>query len=178
MEEQPVQRIGRRKRAGLIWWKNRLWQSSGSGSATESERDRKQDRDREMERRMREEAARGFDLTRGPLIRGRLIGVGEEEHVLLITMHHIVSDGWSMGVLLHELSMLYGAYVKGEEDPLRASWKSSMGTMRCGRGGGWKGRCCGSRESTGGESLRERRRCWSCRRTGHGRRSRTMRAEW
>ena len=38
--------------------------------------------------------------------------------MLLITMHHIVSDGWSMGLLLHELSMLYGAYVKGEEDPL------------------------------------------------------------
>ena len=44
--------------------------------------------------------------------------MGEEEHALLITMHHIVSDGWSMGVLVEELSALYGAYVRGEADPL------------------------------------------------------------
>jgi amino acid adenylation domain-containing protein len=52
------------------------------------------------------------------VIRGRLVRLGEEEHALLITMHHIVSDGWSMGILRNELSALYGAYVKGEEDPL------------------------------------------------------------
>jgi len=45
----------------------------------------------------RRRLARPFDLEKGPLIRGRLIRVGEEEHALLITMHHIVSDGWSMG---------------------------------------------------------------------------------
>ena len=54
-----------------------------------------------------------FDLERGPLIRGRLIGVGEKEHVLLITMHHIVSDGWSMGVFSNELSTLYGGLCAG-----------------------------------------------------------------
>ena len=75
-------------------------------------------RERELKRRMEEEARERFDLERGPLIRGRLIGCGEEEHVLLITMHHIVSDGWSMGVLVEELSVLYEAYVEGEEDPL------------------------------------------------------------
>jgi amino acid adenylation domain-containing protein len=59
-----------------------------------------------------------FDLAAGPLIRGRLIWEGEDEHVLLISMHHIVSDGWSIGILLNELSTLYGAFVRGGEDPL------------------------------------------------------------
>ncbi|WP_254061908.1 condensation domain-containing protein, partial [Granulicella sp. L60] len=54
----------------------------------------------------------------GPLLRGRLLRTSEDEHVLLITMHHIVSDGWSIGVLVHELSTLYSAYLRGESDPL------------------------------------------------------------
>src|SRR6202165_3872597 len=72
----------------------------------------------ELERWIEAEARSSFDLEAGPLIRGRLIREGEDEHTLLITMHHIVSDGWSMGVLLNELSALYGAYARGEEDPL------------------------------------------------------------
>src|SRR6185312_5791905 len=72
----------------------------------------------ELERLMGEEAEEGFDLEQGPLIRGRLVRLGEEEHALLITMHHIVSDGWSMGVLMEELSALYGAYVRGEQERL------------------------------------------------------------
>jgi len=67
---------------------------------------------------MAEEAGAGFDWEAGPLIRGRLIQLADEEHVLLITMHHIVSDWWSMGVLFKELSTLYGAFVRGEGDPL------------------------------------------------------------
>ncbi|UQV46664.1 amino acid adenylation domain-containing protein [Janthinobacterium lividum] len=59
-----------------------------------------------------------FDLEAGPLIRASLVCMGEQEHVLLMTMHHIVSDGWSMGVLLNEVSALYGAYVQGRADPL------------------------------------------------------------
>src|SRR5262249_496471 len=47
------------------------------------------------------EARAPFDLSQGPLIRGQLLRVAESEHVLLVTMHHIVSDGWSMGVLLN-----------------------------------------------------------------------------
>ncbi|MFQ3459756.1 amino acid adenylation domain-containing protein, partial [Bradyrhizobium sp. UFLA01-814] len=66
----------------------------------------------------REEARTPFDLARGPLIRGRLIRISDEEHVLLLTQHHIVSDGWSLGVLAHELSQLYRAFVAGEGDPL------------------------------------------------------------
>src|SRR5262249_21340029 len=51
-------------------------------------------------------------------IRGRLVREAEEEHALLITMHHIVSDGWSMGIFNNELSALYSAFVHGEEDRL------------------------------------------------------------
>jgi amino acid adenylation domain-containing protein len=72
----------------------------------------------ELDRLVAEEAKADLDLKVGPLIRGRLIRLTDEEHVLLITMHHIVSDGWSMGLLFKELSTLYGAFVRGEEDPL------------------------------------------------------------
>jgi amino acid adenylation domain-containing protein len=71
------------------------------------------DVERKLEAMVREEARKGFDLSRGPLIRGRLVRVGEQEHALLLTMHHIVSDGWSMGVLMKELSLLYGGMVGG-----------------------------------------------------------------
>src|SRR5205823_6368569 len=74
----------------------------------------------ELDRLMELEAQERFDLEAGPLIRGRLIHLPEEEHALLITMHHIVSDGWSMEVFLTELSVLYGAYAGGGEDRLPA----------------------------------------------------------
>ncbi|MFN5411420.1 condensation domain-containing protein, partial [Bradyrhizobium sp.] len=66
------------------------------------------------------EATAPFDLELGPLIRGRLVRLDVDEHVLLLTMHHIVSDGWSMGVLTRELGQLYAAFVRGEADPLPA----------------------------------------------------------
>ena len=69
---------------------------------------------------MREEAGAVFDLAAGPLIRGRLIQLHDDEHVLLITMHHIVSDAWSIGVLIRELNTLYGAFCAGNADPLPA----------------------------------------------------------
>jgi amino acid adenylation domain-containing protein len=64
------------------------------------------------------EASRPFDLERGPLLRVQLLRLSAEEHVLLVTMHHIVSDGWSIGVLIREVAALYAAYVRGEESPL------------------------------------------------------------
>ena len=76
------------------------------------------DAQKELERVVAQEASATFDLEAGPLIRGRLVQVGPDEHALLITMHHIVSDGWSMDVLMNELSVLYAAFVRGEEDPL------------------------------------------------------------
>jgi arthrofactin-type cyclic lipopeptide synthetase C len=63
--------------------------------------------------------ARGpFNLQDDPLIRGRLVRLADDHHVLLLTMHHIISDGWSMGVLTRELMALYQAFSHGEEDPL------------------------------------------------------------
>ena len=72
----------------------------------------------ELDRLIIEEAHTPFDLETGPLIRGRLIRQADDEHTLLITMHHIVSDGWSIKVLTEELSALYTAFVRGEADPL------------------------------------------------------------
>ena len=74
----------------------------------------------ELERLMAEEAVAPFDLEAGPLIRGRLIQLNVGEHALLVTMHHIISDGWSMGVLTRELGALYRAYSEGQADPLPA----------------------------------------------------------
>ncbi|MGJ4889077.1 amino acid adenylation domain-containing protein [Bradyrhizobium sp. HKCCYLRH3099] len=59
-----------------------------------------------------------FDFATGPLIRGHLIRMADDDHVILLSQHHIISDGWSMGVLMHELSALYGAFVAGRDDPL------------------------------------------------------------
>ncbi|HEU0051826.1 MAG TPA: amino acid adenylation domain-containing protein, partial [Longimicrobium sp.] len=69
-------------------------------------------------RRMAVEAAAPFDLERGPVIRGRLARLGDDDHVLLLTQHHVASDGWSLGVLVRELSALYAAFRRGEGDPL------------------------------------------------------------
>ncbi|MFW6703917.1 non-ribosomal peptide synthase/polyketide synthase [Pseudomonas aeruginosa] len=78
----------------------------------------------EQEARLREEAQREslqpFDLCEGPLLRVRLIRLGEERHVLLLTLHHIVSDGWSMNVLIEEFSRFYSAYATGAEPGLPA----------------------------------------------------------
>ncbi|PBP78634.1 non-ribosomal peptide synthetase, partial [Pseudomonas syringae] len=73
-----------------------------------------------VERLAGEEALAPFDLSRGPLIRGRLVQLSETEHILLVTQHHIVSDGWSTGVLLHEIGTLYRAFSQGLADPLPA----------------------------------------------------------
>ncbi|MGC5831634.1 non-ribosomal peptide synthase/polyketide synthase [Ralstonia pseudosolanacearum] len=78
------------------------------------------DREQTLAALSEREANTPFDLEQGPLIRGRLVKLGEQEHVLLITMHHIVSDGWSQGVLARELGALYEAYRSGGEDPLPA----------------------------------------------------------
>lgn len=72
----------------------------------------------EVARLAQEEEATPFDLERGPLVRGRLLRESDDLHTLLITMHHIVSDGWSMDVFAGELSALYSAYANGKSDPL------------------------------------------------------------
>jgi len=66
----------------------------------------------------RRQISEPFDLQRGPLFRARMLRLGAEEHLLLLAMHHIVTDGWSLGILVRELSVLYGAYVQSQESPL------------------------------------------------------------
>ncbi len=66
------------------------------------------------------EARRPFDLQRGPLLRAVLARLGADDHALLLHLHHIVSDGWSMGVLRRELSVLYEAFADGRPSPLPA----------------------------------------------------------
>ena len=64
------------------------------------------------------QAIQPFDLAGEPLIRITLVVLSETEHILLVCMHHIVSDGWSMGVFLQELTALYNAYIQGLSSPL------------------------------------------------------------
>ncbi|HKH48538.1 MAG TPA: amino acid adenylation domain-containing protein, partial [Thermoanaerobaculia bacterium] len=66
----------------------------------------------------RAEARRPFDLQRGPLLRLTLLRLEEREHLLLMTFHHVVSDGWSWGVLLRDVAALYAAFSQGRPSPL------------------------------------------------------------
>jgi len=65
-----------------------------------------------------EEAERPFDLARGPLVRARLLRLDDQEHVAMVTMHHAISDGWSIGILIREVSALYESFRLGEPLPL------------------------------------------------------------
>jgi amino acid adenylation domain-containing protein/non-ribosomal peptide synthase protein (TIGR01720 family) len=76
------------------------------------------EREPEVERLVREEAKRPFDLKQGPLMRARLVRLSEQQHVLLFTMHHIITDGWSLGVLIREVAALYEAYVSDNSPAL------------------------------------------------------------
>jgi NRPS condensation-like uncharacterized protein len=75
------------------------------------------ERQAEMQRLISEEAVRPFDLMRGPLLRVTLLCTGAEEHTALLTQHHIVSDGWSTGILIREVAALYTAYRAGRPSP-------------------------------------------------------------
>jgi amino acid adenylation domain-containing protein len=74
----------------------------------------------EARRRAQDETRRAFDLQRGPLLAATLLRLAAEEHVVLLSVHHIVSDGWSMGVLIGELAAAYGALAKHGEPDLPA----------------------------------------------------------
>jgi amino acid adenylation domain-containing protein len=76
------------------------------------------EREEEAARLAAQEAARPFDLAAEPPLRARLARLGEEEWALSFTLHHVASDGWSMGVLAREVSALYGAFSRGEPSPL------------------------------------------------------------
>src|SRR5438105_170701 len=76
------------------------------------------EREAEAVRLATEEAQRPFDLEHGPLLRAGLVRLNATEHMLLFTMHHIVSDAWSIGVVVRELTELYEAYSTGKPSPL------------------------------------------------------------
>ncbi|MFL5537700.1 MAG: amino acid adenylation domain-containing protein, partial [Longimicrobiaceae bacterium] len=76
------------------------------------------ERQAEAERRAAEDAGTGFDLEAGPLLRTRLLRLAADDHLLLACLHHIVGDGWSMGVIARELDALYQAFARGLPDPL------------------------------------------------------------
>ena len=67
---------------------------------------------------IRAEVDTAFDLVRGPLVRARLLRLGEESWLLILAMHHIVTDGWSVGVLVRESAALYDAFTQGQPSPL------------------------------------------------------------
>ena len=70
------------------------------------------------ERLTKEEAQSPFDLSQAPLLRVNLLRFSQFSHVLLVTLHHIISDGWSMGIFWRELSVLYQTYNQGKSNPL------------------------------------------------------------
>jgi amino acid adenylation domain-containing protein len=75
-------------------------------------------RSQEVNRLVAEEANLPFDLSKGPIMRVKLLRVGPDEHVLLVTFHHIIADGWSVGILLSELEFLYAAFRRGSNASL------------------------------------------------------------
>ena len=77
-------------------------------------------RQQELQQEAKQEILRPFDLSRGPLLRALLLRLDEEEHILLLTLHHSIADGWSTGILVNELNSLYSAAAAGESPSLPA----------------------------------------------------------
>ena len=77
------------------------------------------EREAESHRLIRADVERTFDLENGPLLRATLVQLKDQEHLLILNNHHIVSDGWSTGILVQEMCELYQAYSSGQESPLR-----------------------------------------------------------
>ena len=94
--EGPVQRIAERLEIALA-------RVDASGQAEAS-----------WQQQIRLEARAPFDLAHGPLLRARLLRLARDDHLVLLTLHHIVSDGWSMGVFLRELGACYRARARGQ----------------------------------------------------------------
>src|SRR6185369_532521 len=76
------------------------------------------EREAEAQRLCDEEAGRPFNLSSGPQIRAQLLRLGEQDHIFLLTMHHIVADGWAMGIFIREVDALYQAFTRGLPSPL------------------------------------------------------------
>lgn len=78
----------------------------------------RKEKEEKADRVVRENVETGFDLSQGPLLRVKALKLEEEEHVIVFTMHHIVSDAWSMGVFINEVAVLYEAFREGRKSPL------------------------------------------------------------
>jgi hypothetical protein len=76
------------------------------------------EREEQAKKIIAEEGSKAFDLTQAPLLRGVVVRMEEREHVLALTLHHIICDDWSLRILMSELGKLYEAYGRGEESPL------------------------------------------------------------
>jgi amino acid adenylation domain-containing protein len=76
------------------------------------------DRETQVQRLAVEEVRRPFDLARGPLFRAALFRLGPQEHLLVLTVHHVISDAWSLGIMSREIGTLYGAFTRGQPSPL------------------------------------------------------------
>ncbi|KAA3661228.1 MAG: amino acid adenylation domain-containing protein, partial [Chloroflexi bacterium] len=76
------------------------------------------ERESQAHQLIEDEVKRPFNLATGPLIRANLLQLADNDHIALLTMHHIISDGWSLGVLIQEIAILYTAYTAGEPSPL------------------------------------------------------------
>ena len=77
-----------------------------------------EEREAQTQQLAQDEARQPFSLAQGPLIRAQLLRLAEQEHILLLTMHHIISDGWSLGVLVREVVSLYRAFCDDQPSPL------------------------------------------------------------
>ncbi|MGA3092601.1 MAG: SDR family NAD(P)-dependent oxidoreductase, partial [Terriglobales bacterium] len=80
----------------------------------------REERDREAKAICQSEAATPFDLAQGPLLRGKVIRLSRHEHIVMLNMHHIISDGWSLGVLIKELDLIMEAFRQGRRPELGA----------------------------------------------------------
>jgi amino acid adenylation domain-containing protein len=104
--------------------------------------------------RAEQEAWTPFDVARAPLFRMRLLRLGAHDHVLLTTIHHVIADGWSVGVLFEEISKLYSAFADGRPDPLPKPALQFSDVAR------WQSRWCTTDEAARqfaywGENLRD-----------------------
>jgi len=90
----------------------------------------KDEREKIAARLMREEAEAPFDLSTGPLLRTQLLRLAEDDHILLLTMHHIISDGWSIQVFIRELGFFYEGFCVGQKPGLaELSWQYTNFSM-------------------------------------------------
>jgi condensation domain-containing protein len=76
-------------------------------------------RESEMDRLAAEEALRSIDIDKGPIIRVGLLWMEDQRYILMLTIHHLVCDGWSIGLIMEELQKIYAAFAEGRESPLR-----------------------------------------------------------